>query len=132
DDVVNFRTQDRTGLYIIPMILNGYNEEFIYEERAPAQVSLEKALQLLDKGIIGKENFDGDPNQILANNSIRNNSVFIISELRIGSKTITDVRFTVLHRQTNPITLGRQVLQRIGQFRIDENAKQITFKYKED
>ena len=112
--------------------MNGYNEEFIYEDRAPAQVSLEKALQLLDKGIIGKENFDGDPNQILANNSIRNNSVFIISELRIGSKTITDVRFTVLHRQTNPITLGRQVLQRIGQFRIDENAKQITFKYKED
>jgi len=132
DDVVSFRTQDRTGLYIIPMILNGYNEEFIYEERAPAQVSLEKALQLLNDGIIGKENFDGDPNQILANNSIRNNSVFNISELRIGSKTITDVKFTVLHRQTNPITLGREVLQRIGQFRIDENAKQITFKYKED
>ncbi|MCK4568766.1 MAG: OmpA family protein [Bacteroidales bacterium] len=132
DDVISYRTQDKTGLFIIPVILNGYNEEFIYEERATAQVSLEKALQFLNNGIIGKEDFEGDPAQILANNSIRNNSVFNIAELRIGSKTINDISFTVVHRQINPITLGRKVMQRIGQFRINENAKQITFRYKED
>lgn len=132
ENAVTFRTQDKTGLYIIPLILNGYKDEFIYEDRAPAQVSLEKALQLLNEGIISKENFDGDPEQILADNSIRNNSIFVIGELRIGAKTIRDVPFTVVHRQQNPITLGRQILQRIGDYSIDEGQKTITFEYKDN
>jgi peptidoglycan-associated lipoprotein len=132
ENVVTFRTQDKTGLYIIPLILNGYKDEFIYEDRAPAQVSLEKALQLLNVGIISKENFEGNPEQILADNSIRNNSIFVIGELRIGAKTIRDVPFTVVHRQQNAITLGRQILQRIGDYSIDEAKREITFEYKDN
>ncbi len=132
ENIVNFRTQDKTGLYIIPLILNGYKDEFIYEDRAPAQVSLEKALQLLNDGIISKEDFEGEPEQILADNSIRNNSIFVIGELRIGAKTIRDVPFTVVHRQQNAITLGRQTLQRIGNYSIDEAKREITFEYKDN
>ncbi len=132
DNKVKFRTQDRTGIYIIPVILNGYNDEFFYEENAPPQVSLEKALQMLNDGIIDKDDFEGDPAQILANNSIRNNSIFNIDELRIGAKTIDDIKFTVVHRQSNPVTFGRQILLRIGEFRFDQEAQEITFRYKED
>jgi peptidoglycan-associated lipoprotein len=132
DNVIKFTTQDKTGLYIIPVILNGFNDEFIFEDRATAQVSLEKALQLLNDGIIDKDDFYGDAQQILADNSIRNNSTFNIDELRIGAKTIKDVTFTVAHRQQNAVTLGREVMERIGRFSIDDEAKTITFKYKED
>ncbi|MEN8225147.1 MAG: OmpA family protein [Bacteroidota bacterium] len=132
DNVVPFQVQAKTGFYIVPLILNGYNEEFIYDDRAAAQVSLEKALQLLNDGIIGKGDFDGDPSRILANNSIRNNSIFNIDELRIGAKTIKDVKFVVVHRQQNPIVIGRQIMNRIGKYTINENTKEITFQYKED
>jgi peptidoglycan-associated lipoprotein len=131
DNVVSFRIQDKTGLYIIPVILNGFNEEFFYEERSSAQVSLVKALELLNDGIIDKDDFDGDPSTILANNSIRNNSTFTIDELRIGAKTIRDIQFTVNHRQQNPITMGRAVMQQIGTYNINQDAKTITFVYKE-
>jgi len=132
DNVVTYKTQDKTGLYIIPVILNGFNDEFIYEDRATAQVSLEKALQMLNDGVIDKTDFFGDVQQILANNSIRNNSTFNVDELRIGAKTIKDITFTVSHRQQNPITLGREVMERIGRFSIDEEAKTVTFKYREE
>jgi peptidoglycan-associated lipoprotein len=129
DNVVTYRVQDKSGLFIVPMIINGYNDEFIYEDRVTAQVSLEKALDLLNSGVITKGNFEGDPTKILANNSIRNNSIFTIKELRIGAKTIRDVEFTVIHRQQNPITLGRKVLQRFGKYSIQESLNQITFDY---
>jgi peptidoglycan-associated lipoprotein len=132
DNVITFRTQDKTGLYLVPVILNGFNEEFIYDDRAAAQVSLQKALDLLNDRIIGKEDFEGDPAKILANNSIRNNSIFNIKELRIGAKTIRNVKFVVVHRQQNPIVIGRQILQRIGSYTINENTLQIKFQYKED
>ena len=132
DNIITFRTQDKTGLYIVPVIINGFNEEFFYDDRAAAQVSLEKALKMLNDGVIGKEDFNGDPSKILANNSIRNNSIFNIDEVRIGAKTIRDVKFVVVHRQQSPIVLGRQILQRIGSYTINDNTLQITFKYKED
>ena len=76
--------------------------------------------------------WDGDPNQILANNSVRNNSTFTIATLRIGAKTIEDVKFTVLHRQNNPIVLGSDVMRRIGRYTVDEEAREIIFEYRED
>jgi peptidoglycan-associated lipoprotein len=132
DNVVKFNVQDRTGMYIVPVILNGFNDEFLLEERAAAQVSLEKALEMLDEGLIDKDDFDGDPNQILANNSVRNNSTFTMSTLRIGAKTIEDVKFTVSHRQNNPIVIGADVMRRIGQYTINEDAREIVFEYRED
>lgn len=131
DDVVRFSVQPNTGFFIMPVTINGFTDEFVFEDRSTAQVSLEKALQMLNDGIIDKDDFEGDPNDILANNSIRNNSTFRIDELRIGSKTINDVRFIVMHRQTNPIVMGRETLTRIGDYTVNEAAKEITFKYKE-
>jgi peptidoglycan-associated lipoprotein len=132
DEIVKYSVQDNTGFLIIPITINGYTDEFIFEERATPQVSLEKALELLDEGIIDKDDFEGDPNEILANNSIRNNSVFNIDEIRIGAKTIYDVSFTVLHRQNNPLVIGREMLLRIGTYTLDEGANEIKFNYKED
>ncbi len=131
DDVVRFSVQPNTGFFIMPVTINGFTDEFVFEDRSTAQVSLEKALQMLNDGIIDKDDFEGDPNEILANNSIRNNSAFNIDELRIGSKTINDVKFIVMHRQTNPMVIGRETLTRIGTYTVNEAAKEITFKYKE-
>lgn len=132
DNVVSYKVQDKTGFYIIPVIVNGYNDEFVFDNRSAAKLSLEKALQMLNDGIIGKNDFEGDPANILANNSIRNNSIVNIKELRIGAKTIQNVKFVVMHRQQDPIVIGDQIMQRVGQYTFDQNAQTITFQYKED
>lgn len=132
DNVVPFTIQDKSGMYVVPVIMNGFTQEFVYEDRAAAQVSLQKALDLLNERIISKNDFEGDVSKILANNSVRNNSIFNIKELRIGAKTIKNVKFVVVHRQQNPIVIGRQVMQRIGNYTISKEAKEITFEYKED
>ncbi len=132
DDVVKYSVQPNTGFLIIPMTINGFTDDFIFEERATPQVSLAKALEMLNEGLIDKDDFEGDPADILANNSIRNNSVFTIDKIRIGIKTITDVKFTVLHRQTNDIVIGRETLLKIGTYTVNEAAREITFKYRED
>ena len=61
-----------------------------------------------------------------------NNSIFNIKELRIGAKTIRDIKFVVVHRQQNPVVIGKQIMNRIGRYKIDQNTKTITFQYKED
>lgn len=132
DNVISFNVQDKTGFYIIPVILNGFNDEFIFDDSSPAKVSLDKALQMLNEGIIGKSDFEGDPARILADNSIRNNSIFNIKELRIGAKTIKNIKFVVVHRQQTPLVMGKQILQRIGNYTINQNDQTITFQYKED
>ncbi|RLD81914.1 MAG: hypothetical protein DRJ15_03040 [Bacteroidetes bacterium] len=132
DDVVKYSVQPNTGFLIIPMTINGFTDDFIFEERATPQVSLAKALEMLNEGLIDKDDFEGDPADILANNSIRNNSVFTIDKIRIGTKTITDVTFAVLHRQTNDIVIGRETLLKIGTYTVNEAAREITFKYRED
>jgi peptidoglycan-associated lipoprotein len=132
DNVISYTEQDKTGFYIIPVILNGFNDEFIFDDPSPAKVSLDKALEMLNEGIIGKTDFEGDPARVLANNSIRNNSIFNIKELRIGAKTIRNIKFVVVHRQQVPIVMGKQILQRIGSYSINQEDKTITFDYKED
>jgi len=132
DEIVTYSVQDNTGFYLIPATINGFSDEVIFEGRATPQVSLEKALQMLNEGIIDKDDFEGDPNEILANNSIRNNSLFNIDEFRIGAKTIYDVKFTVMHRQNDPIIIGRDLLLKIGTYNIDEQKKEIKFNYRED
>ncbi len=132
DDVVKYSVQPNTGFLIIPMTVNGFTDEFIFEERVTPQVSLAKALEMLNEGLIDKDDFEGDPAEILANNSIRNNSVFNIDGIRIGTKTIIDVKFTVMHRQTNDIVIGREMLLKIGTYTVNETAREITFKYREE
>jgi len=130
DNVVKFNTDINTGIMIVPCIINGFNDEFYYDPEKPAQVSLEKGLEMLNDGTIGKDDFNGDPNEILGNNSIRNGAVFVIKEIRIASRTISSVEVTVSHRLNNPFVLGKKVLQKVGNYSINNSTREITFEYK--
>lgn len=129
DNIVKFKTEAKTGTYIIPCIINGYNDDFYYEQSVKAQVSVEKALSMLKKGIIDKEDFRGDPTEILGLNTIKNNAVFIIKELRIGGKTIEDVEIVVSHRLQAPLAFGSWLLNKFGAYKIDAQKLQIEFTY---
>lgn len=129
DNVVKFTTEPNTGILIIPCIINGFDERFYYDPEKPVQVSLEKGLAMLNEGSISKEDFNGDPKEVLGSNTIRNGAVFVIKELRIASKTILDVEVTVSHRLNEPMVFGKRLLQKIGNYKIDNSTQKITFEY---
>ncbi|PKP24906.1 MAG: hypothetical protein CVU06_04530 [Bacteroidetes bacterium HGW-Bacteroidetes-22] len=112
---------------ILNCTVNGINLEFAYEPKAPkAVISLKQALELLKAGAIGKDDFEGDGEAILAGGSIQNNSVFTISQLRIGRKVVYDVDVTV-DQKIDGMILNNKVLSRFGAFLIDEKAAHIVF-----
>ncbi len=130
DNVVIFKTEPKTGAYIIPCIINGYNEEFYYEPGVKAQISTGKALEMLRDGIIDKTDFRGDPTEILGSNTIKNNSVLVLQSLRIGSKTLNNVEVVVSQRLRAPVVFGRWLLDQIGTYEINPQSLRITFDYK--
>ncbi|MBE9492292.1 MAG: OmpA family protein [Bacteroidetes bacterium] len=129
DNVVKFRTEPKTGAIIAPCIINGFNDEFYYDVNIKAQISLQKALDLLKEGSISKGDFQGDPAEVLGNNTIKNNAVLIIKDLRIAGKTINDVEVVVSHRLKSPLVFGKTTLQKFGKFTINNNKLEIVFQY---
>jgi len=110
--------------------INGYSMPFTFEKNLSPGISLEKALELLNKGAISKTDFEGDPSKVLARGTIANNATFNVKELTLGNITVKDVKITVNHKLQVPLTLSGDVLKMAGEYRIDEKSKTIIFEGK--
>ena len=124
---IPYTTDPRTGEIQSVLTINGYSVQFTYEKNAVPSISLEKAMELLTKGAISKYDFEGDPNEILAGNTIANNAVFIVDEMTIADHTIKDVEFIVNHKLRHPLLIGLKSMNKVGIFSFDENKKEIVF-----
>jgi len=131
DNSVIFKEEAKTGTFISTCIVMAYNEEFAYDRHSQAMISLEKAMNLIKGGAIGKENFEGNAEEILADNSIRNNAFVIIPEINIANKTLTDVRLQVKHKLKYDFVFGDKLLNKFGEFKFDTKTHKLTFKDKE-
>ncbi len=127
EDIIKYTSDPVTGEIQAICTLNGYSMQFTYGTHVRPSLSLIKALELLNKGAISKNDFKGNPEEILANNTIVNNAVIVIDELRIGNSTINDIDFIVQHNLRHPLMFGRQTFEKFGKFRIDRNKKEIVF-----
>jgi peptidoglycan-associated lipoprotein len=127
DNSVYFKEEPRTGIYISSCVINGYNEDFAYDKNSPAMISLDKALELLKWGAISKDNFEGDPEKILADNTIANRAVINIDEIRIANKTVKDVKITVNHKLRYGLVFGDQLLKQFGSFKFNTETKKLSF-----
>jgi peptidoglycan-associated lipoprotein len=130
DNSIIFKEEAKTGTFISTCIVMAYNEEFAYDRHSQAMISLEKAMSLVKGGAIGKENFEGDAEAILANNSIRNNAFVIIPEINIANRTLTDVRLQVKHKLKYDFVFGDKLLNEFGEFKFDTTTHKLTFKDK--
>jgi len=90
-------------------------------------ISLESALNLLRDGAISKDDFAGDPNEVLANSTIMDKAVFLIEELKIDKNYITMIEVTVSYKLESGFYLDESTFSLIGKYRIDEEAKKVFF-----
>jgi peptidoglycan-associated lipoprotein len=126
DNSVRFTEEAKTGIYITPCIIDGYNEEFAYDKGSDPMISLEKALDLLKWGAFSKDDFEGDPAEILANNTIADRAVINIKEINVANKTVTDIKIRVNHKLRYDLVFGESLMKQFGSFSFNTKTKMLT------
>jgi len=115
-----------TGQIQASCIVNAITLNFVYDRRTVRpQISLGSALRLLRDGAITKNDFLGDPDQILGEATIANRAIFVVKTLRIGGVTLNDVEIQIDHQLKSQMMIGDVTLNELGAFEINEEKKQI-------
>ena len=130
DNVLNYSVLPKSGLITAPCVLNGYTVKFVYDSKLRAQMSVDKALELLQQGAISKDDFRGEAEEILADGTIANRAIIVFKDFTIANETIHDIDIMVNTNLAHPLVIGRSVLSGFGEYSIDTNNKRIVFKLK--
>ena len=128
DNSTIFKEEDKTGMFIATATILGYYEEFAYDRHSPAMISLEKAMMLLKGGTIDKDDFEGEAEEILADNTIRDKAILVIPEITIANKTVKDFKVTVKHNLKYGLVLGDAALKQFGDFSFNKATHKLSFK----
>ncbi len=131
DNSLPYTTNPRTDAIEALCTINGYSMPFTFERNLRPSISLNKALELLNKGAISKTDFEGDPSKVLAQGTIANGAVINIKTLKLGNNTVEDVKIAVNNKLRVPLTLNSDVLKKVGNFTIDKKKKEFVFSEEE-
>jgi hypothetical protein len=125
---VPFEPVGKKELPQMACFINGLREVVILNEsERTAVISLNSALGLLRDGYITKDDFEGNPEKVLAGGTIANNAKFIISDLKIGLRSEYDIRVTVDSKYDLPLTIPASVMKRFGEYIIDREKNMLFF-----
>ncbi len=126
DNAIVFTEAPGTGTYVSTCIINGYNEEFAFDKTADAVISLDKALDLLKWGAISKEDFEGDPERVLANNTIADRAIINIKEINIANKKVENVKIKVSHKLKYGLVFGDRLMKQFGKYSYNTKTHKLT------
>ncbi|NVO21671.1 MAG: OmpA family protein [Bacteroidetes bacterium] len=127
DNIVRYvETSDQ--LMVIDAVINGHKQSVtIGDGGTGLSFSTDMALKLLKEGAIGKTDFAGDPEKILANSTIVDKATFNVAEINIANKSAFDLEATVLQKQKAEVLMNESILKKFGKYTIDKDKKQIIF-----
>jgi peptidoglycan-associated lipoprotein len=128
DNVVSYTVIPKSGFISAPCIINGYTVQFVFDSKLRAQMSIDETLKLLKNGAITKEDFLGDPEEILANGTVANRALFIVKEFTVADETVQNVEIMVNSNLDFPLVIGNTVLSAFGKYTIDSEKQQIIIK----
>lgn len=131
DNILKYSAAPKTGFIQAPCIINGYTVQFTFDSKLAPQISVEEALKLLTSRAIGKEDFKGDPDKILADGTIANRAILVIKEMSIANVTVKNIEFMVNSNLAYPLMIGNSVLSAFGNYTIDNGQQQIIFRKKQ-
>ena len=121
---------DAKGRFGVRCEVNGYPiNVFVDPTLREPVISLQNALNLLRDGAISKDDFAGDPEEVLANSSILDGSVFLVEEIKIEREYITMIEVKVMHKlESSEFYLDQATFSQLGDFEIDEENKKLILK----
>jgi hypothetical protein len=91
---------------------------------------VDETLKLHSNGAIGKEDFQGNPEEILANGTVANRAILIIKDFTIANATIHNVELMVNSNLGYPLVIGNSVMDKFGSYSIDTQQQQIIIRKK--
>ena len=119
---------EQDGVYTVPVYVNEVPMTFIFDTGA-SDISLSateagflyRQGKLTQRDVIGKAQFSD------ANGDISTGTVIRLSTVRIGDRTLRDVRASVVDNNRAPLLLGQSALAQFGKISIDYQRKKIVF-----
>ncbi len=123
ENAVAFHPDKISGLYVTNCVINGYSEEFTYDRKQFGIISLKKAMEMLQNGVINKEDFVGNPEDILKNNTIANRAVIKLLNVRIANKTVQNIQIMVNYQLKRGLVFGDGILNKFGKHHFNTQKK---------
>ena len=128
DNVVPLQSNLDNTLYFAAVV-NGFTTQITLSEDGPGlSFSVDETMKMLKAGAIGKTDFEGDAEKILANNSVADKSLFTVGEIGIATRSAFELEATVLQKQKASVLMSEKVLKKFGTFTIDKVKQQLIFK----
>lgn len=115
-------TRHPSGTYDIPCEVNGVRLNFILDTGASdISLSLTEAAFMLKNGYLDSSDFIGQTSYMTADGSIASGTTVNLRIIKIGSKTLYNVKATISSSIDAPILLGQSALGQLGSYTIDGN-----------
>lgn len=116
------------GVYQVPVYVNGVRMYFIFDADAEmVSISEMEVLFLYKQGVLSKEDIIGNASLKDANGDISDGTIINLRTLKIGRRTLKNVRAYVVHNLSAPLSLGQNALAGFGKIAIDNIKGEIAF-----
>ena len=120
--------KSENGIYKIPIYINDTKMNFIFDTGASdITISETEALFLYKQGTLQQEDILGTQQYQIADGSISEGTIINLRTVKIGKKTLNNVKASIVHNMEAPLLLGQSALAQFGTVSIDYNKNQITF-----
>jgi aspartyl protease family protein len=117
-----------SGVYFVPVEINGVALEFIFDTGASdIIISATEALFLYKQGKLKDEDIKGTSQYQLADGTIAEGTVITLRTVRIGTKTLENVKASIVHNMGAPLLIGQSAMSRFGKITIDYTNNEIKF-----
>ena len=128
DNAVDFVT-DKQGYLSFKAIINAYTENVTYDQGFEFGVSQRKVMQMLNDGLIGKEDFIGDNiDRIITTGAVADRAEFYIKEMWIANRSVKKVKVRVYNNLRTDWLIGEKALKQFGEFTFDTDSMKLIFK----
>ena len=108
------------GVCYVIVKINGVDMEVIFDTGASdVVISSVEAMFLIKQGKLTEDDILGTSYYQVANGSISSGTVIRLRSVQIGSKSLSDVRATVVDNMEAPLLLGQSALDRFASVSID-------------
>lgn len=122
------KMMDKGGVYEVPIEINGANMNFVFDTGASdITISAVEAIFLLKQGTLTEDDIIGTEYYQIADGSISEGTVINLKTVKIGNKTLHNVKASVIHNMQAPLLLGQSALAQFGKVSIDYKRKEIVF-----
>lgn len=127
DNVVNI-VMDKQGFMTFKAIVNAYTENITYNQNFGFGVSQRKVMELLNDGIITKDDFIGDNiDRIIKVGAVADRAQFVIREMHIADRSVQNIKVTVYNNLKTDWLIGQETLKQFGDYEFDTNSMKLIF-----